>query len=747
MPLFSPISPLRPFFTLPSRDSGLAVQRLLPSYYMLCTYCFFLSPSHSSFSPQHFALPGERDRTLNKHKLCAFFGQDIVRYTEKTKMLNRRQQPFLQGFFFILLIVLCSLVVSPEAAKKLLPSPEATAVLGFQSKADMRNHLGFSSNASFQFCNWQVVTCYQQKVVRLIIEDLDLGGIFAPNTLSHLDQLRVLSLQNNSLTGPIPDLSGLINLKTLFLDHNFFTGSFPPSILSLHRLRTLDLSYNNLTGPLPSSLASLDRLYYLRLDLNRFNGTIPPLNQSSLKTFNISGNNLTGAIPVTPTLLRFGFSSFSWNPGLCGEIIHKECHSRPHFFGPTADVVAPPPTVVLGQSEEVHGVELAQPSSKKHKRTAVIIGFSTGVFVLTVSLVCFVIAVRKQKDKKQSLAATESDDGATTAQAAAVIQMEQENELEDRVKRVQGNEGMQVAKSGNLLFFAAGEAQLYSLEQLMRASAELLGRGTMGTTYKAVLDNRVIVTVKRLDAGKLAGTTKETFEQHMESVGGLRHPNLVPLRAYFQAKEERLLIYDYHPNGSLFSLIHGSKSTRAKPLHWTSCLKIAEDVAQGLSYIHQAWRLVHGNLKSSNVLLGPDFEACISDYCLAALVTSSPEEDPDSITYKPPETGNSNHQATSKSDVFAFGVLLLELLTGKPPSQHPFLAPDEMMHWLRSSREDDGGDDERLGMLLEVAIACSLSSPEQRPTMWRVLKMLQEIKEAVLMEDCELDPHSGIVLN
>lgn len=190
----------------------------------------------------------------------------------------------------------------------------------------------------------------------------------------------------------------------------------------------------------------------------------------------------------------------------------------------------------------------------------------------------------------------------------------------------------------------------------------------------------------------------------------------------------------------------GSKSTRAKPLHWTSCLKIAEDVAQGLSYIHQAWRLVHGNLKCSNILLGPDFEACISDHCLAALlISTAPEDqDPDSIAYKPPETRNSNHQATAKSDVFAFGVLLLELLTGKPPSQHPVLAPDEMMHWLRSIREDDGVDDERLGMLLEVAIACSLSSPEQRPTMWQVLKMLQEIKEAVLMEDGELDPHSGM---
>lgn len=91
----------------------------------------------------------------------------------------------------------------------------------------------------------------------------------------------------------------------------------------------------------------------------------------------------------------------------------------------------------------------------------------------------------------------------------------------------------------------------------MRASAELLGRGTIGTTYKAVLDNQLIVTVKRLDANKTAATGEEAFEQHMEAVGGLRHPNLVPVRAYFQAKGERLVIFDYMPNGSLYNLIHG----------------------------------------------------------------------------------------------------------------------------------------------------------------------------------------------
>lgn len=179
----------------------------------------------------------------------------------------------------------------------------------------------------------------------------------------------------------------------------------------------------------------------------------------------------------------------------------------------------------------------------------------------------------------------------------------------------------------------------------------------------------------------------------------------------------------------------GSRSARAKPLHWTSCLKIAEDVAHGLAYIHQVSSLIHGNLKSSNVLLGGDFEACVTDYCLTFLIDSSFTEDPDSAAYKAPEVRKSIHRANSKSDVYAFGVLLLELLTGKHPSKHPFLAPTDLQDWVRAMRDDDVSEDNRLEMLTEVASICSATSPEQRPAMWQVLKMIQEIKDSVSMDD------------
>ncbi|XP_010442087.1 PREDICTED: probable inactive receptor kinase At5g67200 [Camelina sativa] len=623
---------------------------------------------------------------------------------------------------------------------------DVSALVRFKYKADLWNKI----NTSSHFCQWWGVTCYGNRVVRLVIEDLYLGGQLVPDSVDRLDQLRVLSLQNTSLTGPIPDLSGLGNLKSLFLDHNSFSGSFPLSVLALHRLRTLDFSSNNLTGLIPPGLALSGRLNYLRLDSNRFSGPIPALNQSSLHTFNVSINNLTGAVPVTAVLLRFGISSFLKNPNLCGEIVHKECNPRPKFFSPVTSP-PPPPAKKIGQIAQIGGMGLSRPNHGKHSRFVVILAFISGAFILFISIACLIGAVkRRRRDKnEQSKTGKESTavvtfDAAETAEVAAAI--EQESEIEEKVKK------LQATKSGSLVF-CAGEAHVYTMDQLMTASAELLGRGTVGTTYKALLDSRLIVTVKRLDAIRLAGVGRDKFERHMESVGALGHPNLVPLRAYFQAKEERLLIYDYLPNGSVSSLVHGTKSSRATPLHWTSCLKIAEDVAQGLSYIHQTWQLVHGNLKSSNVLLGPDFEACIADYCLIALATNPPlassgdgQEDVDAAAYKAPEARHKslNYQSV-KADVYAFGILLLELLTGKQPSKIPVLTLDGMMEWVRKVREEgekkSGNwreDRDKFGMLTEVAVACSLTSPEQRPTMWQVLKMLQEIKEAAVMEECEL---------
>ncbi|XP_068657492.1 probable inactive receptor kinase At5g67200 [Aristolochia californica] len=630
------------------------------------------------------------------------------------------QKPHFRSSFLAAVFLVVVHLPLRTPATKLPPSedlfvpPDLVALIAFKSSADEGRKLNFSVNARLDYCQWRGVKCAKGKVVRLVLESLGLKGRFAGDTLTRLDQLRVLSLQNNSLSGHIPDLSALLNLKSLFLDHNSFEGSFPLSIFPLHRLRTLDLSHNGLDGPIPNQLAGLDRLYYLRLELNRFNGTIPAFNQSSLRVFNVSGNNLSGAVPVTAALLRFDLSAFSDNIGLCGEVLHKHCETHVPFFSSS---IVPQPA--QGQDAQNQGILSSTPPKKKHMRTAAVVGLTAGILLVAAFLVGFSLLLKKTHKRKITRISSP-----TAASALAPHHVEEEEPTSPAAPQASNKslEKLQLAKSGNLIF-CGGEPQVYTLQQLMKASAELLGRGTTGTTYKAILDNQLIVCVKRLDAGLLSGLSKEAFEHHMGIVGNLRHPNLVPLRAYFQAKDERLLVYDYQPNGSLYSLIHGSRSARAKPLHWTSCLKIAEDVAQGLAYIHQTSRLVHGNIISSNVLLGAEFEACLTDYCLSVLVDVD-----DETGYRAPEARKSSRRATPKSDVFSFGLLLLELLTGRLPFQQPFLTVADLPNWVQSVREDKF-EDARLLMLLNIATACVQASQEQRPTTWQILKMIQEIKD------------------
>ncbi|XP_021714360.1 probable inactive receptor kinase At5g67200 [Chenopodium quinoa] len=642
----------------------------------------------------------------------------------------------------LFLLLSLSSQTTPQAVP--VPPNDAASLLSFKSKADLDNKLLFSLHEHFDYCHWQGVKCQQARVVRFSLPNYSLRGTFPRNTLSSLDQLRVLVLRNNSLFGPLPsDLHSLSNLRSLLLDHNSFSSSLPPSIFSLYKLRVLDLSFNNFSGSLSPLFLHLDRLTTLKLQFNSFNGSLPNFNQSALLFFNVSGNNFSGKIPDTSTLSQFTPSSFSLNPNLCGDIVNKPCDSRSPFFDSSSAMNQPSssPSNSLTASESL----LSPPGMKSHrKKTIMILGFSLGGLLLISSLFFMLLAAKKKTTlipkTTKDYAGDLSSSGEVMTEQSEVIRVRfdsQSNELEDEkcMKNEQGSGGGRREKSGNLVF-CIGEAQLYTLEQLMRGSAEMLGRGTMGTTYKAKLDNQLIVTVKRLDAIKMSGVDGQMFERVMEIVGGMRHPNLVPVRAYFQAKEERLIIYDYQPNGSVFNLIHGSRSPRAKPLHWTSCLKIAEDVAQGLAYIHQASKLIHGNIKASNVLLGTDFEACLTDYCLASLSASSDDEDPDSARYRGPEARNSARKATPKTDVYAFGVFVLELLSGKPPSHHPYLAPHDMLDWVKSMRgDDDCFVDNHLAMLVEVASLCSLTSPEQRPPMWQVLKMIQKIKASVGSDD------------
>ncbi|XP_071693683.1 inactive leucine-rich repeat receptor-like serine/threonine-protein kinase At1g60630 [Rutidosis leptorrhynchoides] len=639
-----------------------------------------------------------------------------------------RQNGLVFFFYFVTIFFQCVI------------SGDKEALLGLKSDIDPTNSLNWNGN---DFCKWDgVKECLNGRVSKLVLENLNLKGEIDSRNLNQLDQIRVLSLKQNLISGNIPNFSGLSNLKSLYLSYNNFSGEFPASLTTLHRLKTIVLSGNHLSGHIPDSILSVQRLYVLYLDDNRFTGKIPPLNQTGLKFLNLSRNQLSGEIPATPVLVKFNITSFSNNVGLCGDAFNIPCSISPSTSISPANQTPNPPTT--GKSHR----------HRKIKKI-VIIACSVGGFILLLILITLLaIFIKNKKKKSPETVAKKSETAAGGGAAAATAGASGSGKNGSGTEGDDGGSGI-----GKLVFFSGGgdtPEMSYSLEDLLKASAETLGRGTVGSTYKAVMESGFIVTVKRLKDARYPRV--EEFRRHVDVIGRLRHQNLVPLRAYFQAKEERLLVYDYFPNGSLFSLIHGSRtSAGGKPLHWTSCLKIAEDLATGLLYIHQNPGLTHGNLKSSNVLLGSDFESCLTDYGLMSFRNPDyPEESSaSSLFYRAPECRDPRKPLTQQADVYSFGVLLLELLTGKTPFQDLVLEHgSDIPKWVKSVREEEteSGDEptssgneaseEKLTALLNIAMACISLSPTNRPVMKDVLRMIRETRAEAAHVSSNSSDHS-----
>lgn len=428
-------------------------------------------------------------------------------------------------------------------------SDDGETLLRLKSTIDPRNSLPWLGSSTEQVCQWNgVKECTNGRVTKLVLEYLNLTGVLDQKILNGLDQLRVLSFKGNSISGRIPDLSGLLNLKSLFLNQNNFTGDFPASISGLHRLKVIVLADNRISGHIPATLLKLRRLYVLDLRNNLLSGEIPPLNQSSLRLFNVSNNRLSGEIPVTSSLVRFNSSSFAGNHGLCGVQVQNPCRND-IVLGPS---LSPFPPLIPSSRK----------SSNRTRLVKIIAGTAGGAAILLICVLLLWMVCRNRSRRRDSSGEEKGKGVHVHSLEGAEGTGGDESGTGGGGGRRGNNGGKQGGFSwegeglGSLVFCGAGDQQMnYSLEDLLKASAETLGRGSMGSTYKAVMESGFIVTVKRLKDAKYPRL--EEFRRQMDVIGRLRHPNLVPLRAYFQAKEERLLVYDYFPNGSLFSLIHG----------------------------------------------------------------------------------------------------------------------------------------------------------------------------------------------
>lgn len=410
------------------------------------------------------------------------------------------------------------------------PVQDKQALLAFLSKVPHENRLQW--NASASVCTWFGIECdaNQSFVYSLRLPGVGLIGSIPPNTLGRMSQLRVLSLRSNRLSGEIPsDFSNLTLLRSLYLQNNVFTGDFPPSLTRLTRLSRLDLSSNNFTGSIPFSVNNLTHLTGLLLQNNHFAGSLPSVNPLNLTDFNVSNNSLNGSIPQV--LAKFPASSFSGNLQLCGRPL-PPCN--PFFPSPAPSPSEIPP---------------GPPSSHKKSRklsTVAIVLIAVGSALVALLLLLFLILCLRRKQRSRP---AKTPKPTATARAVAV-----EAGTSSSKDDITG--GSAEAERNKLVFFEGG-IYSFDLEDLLRASAEVLGKGSVGTSYKAVLEEGTTVVVKRL---KDVVVTKRDFETQMEVLGKIKHDNVVPLRAYYYSKDEKLLVSDFMPVGSLSALLHGMVS-------------------------------------------------------------------------------------------------------------------------------------------------------------------------------------------
>lgn len=310
-------------------------------------------------------------------------------------------------------------------------------------------------------------------------------------------------------------------------------------------------------------------------------------------------------------------------------------------------------------------------------------------------------------------------------------------------KKGDSKKGSNHGKNGmNDLLMVNDEKGSFGLSDLMKAAAEVLGNGGLGSAYKAVMSNGMSVVVKRMrDMNRLG---RDGFDAEMRRFGRLRHKNILTPLAYHYRREEKLLISEYIPKGSLLYLLHGDRGICHSELNWPTRLKIIQGIACGMGFIHTefaSYDLPHGNLKSSNVLLNDDYEPVLNDYALHPLINPNNAAQT-MFAFRTPEITESQ-QISPKSDVYCLGILVLEILTGKFPSQYLSNGKGgtDVVQWVQSAmaeqREEELLDPEiasdadsvdQMVQLLKIGADCTLSDPEQRLDIREAIRRIEEVQ-------------------
>ncbi|KAK7266252.1 hypothetical protein RIF29_18894 [Crotalaria pallida] len=507
-----------------------------------------------------------------------------------------------------------------------------------------------------------------------------------------------LTLRDMKLSGRIPDSLKYCgkSIQSLDLGANLLTSEIPVEICSwMPFLVNLDLSQNQLSGIIPPTIENCSYLNELVLSDNDLSGSIPYElgGLSRLKKFSVANNHLSGTVPSF--LNGYGREDFQGNDGLCGGPLGSKC------------------------------------GGLSKKNLAIII--AAGVFGAAASLllafgVWWWYHLRLSGRRKGVGFGGGGPGGAATAENWAV--------------RLRGYKLVQVTlfqkpivkvKLGDLM----AATNNFSAENVLISTRT-------GTTYKADLPDGSTLAVKRLDTCKIG---EKQFRMEMNRLGQVRHPNLAPLLGYCVVEEEKLLVYKHMSNGTLYSLLH---KNRGSGLDWLMRFRIGLGAARGLAWLHHGCHppIIQQNICSNVILVDEDFDARLMDFGLARLMTSDSNGsfvngDLGELGYIAPEYP-STLVASLKGDVYGFGVLLLELVTGRKPldvSNGEEEFKGSLVDWVNmhsnSGRLKDcidrvisgRGHDEEILQFLKIALNCVVSRPKDRWSMYQVYHSLKSLSK------------------
>ncbi|RLN03690.1 putative inactive leucine-rich repeat receptor-like protein kinase [Panicum miliaceum] len=647
--------------------------------------------------------------------------------------------------------VLALAVLAAAAAPAAALNTDGLALLAlkFAVSDDPGGALATWRDADADPCGWAGVSCADGgggRVAGVELANASLAG-YLPSELSLLSELQELSLPYNRLAGQIPvAVAALQKLATLDLAHNLLSGQVPAGIGRLVSLARLDLSSNQLNGSLPPAIAGIPRLSgVLNLSYNHFTGGIPPEYGGIpvAVSLDLRGNDLAGEIPQVGSLVNQGPTAFDGNPRLCGFPLKVEC----------AGGVKDEPRIPEANPGMRDPGAAAEVGRRPQKRRA-----SPAVPILAAIVVVAIVAgvVLQWQCRRRCAAAARDEEKESTKEKGGTVTLAGS---EDR--RSGGGEEGEV-------FVAVDDGFGMELEELLRASAYVVGKSRGGIVYRVVPGRGPAVAVRRLsepDDGDSDGSggwrRRRAFEAEAAAIGRARHPNVARLRAYYYAPDEKLLIYDYLPNGSLHSALHGGPTASPTPLPWSVRLSIVQGAARGLAYLHECSprRYVHGCIKSSKILLDDELRAHVSGFGLARLVAGAHKTAAGTskklgsaacalrggaVSYVAPELrapgGAPAAAATQKGDVFAFGVVLLEAVTGREPTEGEG-GMDLLEAWVRRAFKEERPlsevvDPTLLGevhakkqvlAVFHVALGCTEPDPEMRPRMRAVAESLDRI--------------------